>query len=199
MKKTFIVMALGALLLSCNPGGEITQLKKENDSLRQELVNCQTHGRGARNGASTGNSVVQGDSVLINDTDLVDTSSAKILLQNWATYLNKTNANPVLQTWMNCRAFVVPLADIDSAADRYSNTTAFIFYIGLSNDDSTLSLMWSPLTGPAGQYRELFPALTGSPVNGTLWDHTMPCPKCGILNPLAIENPIYPLVPPKGK
>jgi hypothetical protein len=143
------------------------------DSLGDAISNCGNCNPGSR--IDTG--------VCMNDSDLIDTGTASAQIANWATQMSAgqaSNSNPQANTFP--QAFIIKMSDISAAQASY-NCTALLVYIGL-NSSNQVSLMWSPLTGMQNAYTAVYPINSKSNTAGELFDHTLPCPICGVIGAL---------------
>ena len=179
MKHTLILLALCALFASCNNGGDCAQLKKENDSLRNLLSN----GPGSSSMAMVGSPAGGGNPVNINDTCLIDTSEAIIRILAFDSIVHAKN----IVKWDTC-AFVINMSDIDSIQKYYpskagqTECTALLIYPA-ADRSGKLTIVYSPLSGTKGNYQVLYPTATPQG-QAQLFDHTLPCPDCGITGAL---------------
>ena len=188
MKHTLILLALCALFASCNNGGDCAQLKKENDSLRNLL----SKGANTPALASAVNPGGGGNPVIINNADLIDTTDAITEIGKFNTIVESKN----LGKWKT-RAFIIKIGDIDSIKAHYCNQgcagpecTALLVYPAADQNDS-LTILFSPLSGQPNNYTALYP-LKQPGGHGQIFDHTLPCPECGITGGLLGINMINP-------
>jgi hypothetical protein len=172
MKKTLFLLALCALAASCNSGGKISKLQKENDSLRAVLSN------GNRIKPNVGNNIS------MYDTALVDSSTTSAAILSWEKNIPKSYNSTV--------AFVIMRPMIDSAfayTDSIGRTTSnphnpacgLILYPGVDTS-GTFSLYWQPIytNDPDSTDYKYVVQYVNLGGKSRLFDHTMPCPVCGV-------------------
>ncbi len=195
MKHTIILLALCALFASCNMGGEIAKLQKENDSLRKLVPQGLSQGSSNRLSARASAGALTNKVVIPVDTSLIRSDTAISYINSWQQLFTNQPNFPL--SW-DSAGFIISLSEMDTIAKYFCDTcpvtpaTALLIYPGVKN--GKLTILYSPLgggpgIGPNNDWIALYPI---DPIGHTyLFDHILPCPKCGILG--GIPGPQPPL------